>query len=62
MTKFFQNLSVNPKDVQNLKDLIPYSIGVDEEFNDYITLRKVNNGDPIGFFGDADDVGIEGSG
>ena len=58
MGKFFTNLSVNPKDVQTLKDLIPYSIDKDEEFQEYITLRKVNNGDPIGFFGDADDVGI----
>lgn len=62
MAKFFTNLSVNPKDVQTLKDLIPYSIDKDEEFQEYITLRKVNNGDPIGFFGDADDVGIKGSG
>lgn len=62
MAKFFENLSVNPKDVQTLKDLIPYSIDKDEEFQEYITLRKVVNGDPIGFFGDADEVGIQGSG
>lgn len=62
MAKFFTNLSVNQKDVQTLKDLIPYSIDKDEEFQEYITLRKVNNSDPIGFFGDADDVGFKGSG
>ena len=62
MSKFFTNLSVNPKDVQTLKELIPYSIDKDEEFQEYITLRKVKDGDPIGFFGDADEVGISGSG
>ena len=35
MGKFFTNLSVNPKDVQTLKDLIPYSIDKDEEFQEY---------------------------
>lgn len=62
MSKFLENLSVNPKDVQTLKELIPYSIDKDENFQDYTTLRKVKNGDPIGFIGEADAVGVEGSG
>lgn len=60
--KFFENLSVNPKDVTDLKELIPLSIDQDEDFQRFTRLRKVNNGDPLGYFGDMDDVGIAGSG
>ena len=60
--KFFENLSVNPKDVTDLKELIPLSIDQDEDFQRFTRLRKVKNGDPLGYFGDMDDVGIAGSG
>ena len=33
MANFFENISVNPKDVQDLKELIPLTINQDEEFN-----------------------------
>lgn len=47
MANFFENISVNPKDVQDLKELIPLTINQDEEFNKYTTLKKVKNGDPV---------------
>ncbi len=60
--KFFENLSVKPTDVADLKELIPLSIDQDEDFQNYTRLRKVNNGDPLGYIGDGDDVGKAGSG
>ncbi len=62
MSKVLANIEVHPKDVQTLKELIPYSIDKDEKFQEYTTVRKVKNGDPIGFIGDADAVGVKGSG
>lgn len=60
--KFFQNISVNPKDVTDLKDLIPLSIDQDEDFQRFVNLKKVKNGDPVAFLGLGDEVGIAGSG
>ena len=62
MTKFLENISVDPKDVTDLKELIPLSIDQDEDYNRYTTLKKVKNGDPVAFLGDGDDVGVAGSG
>lgn len=62
MSKFFQNISVNPKDVTDLKDLIPLSIDQDEDFQRFVSLKKVKNGDPVAFLGLGDEVGLAGSG
>lgn len=62
MANFFENISVNPKDVQDLKELIPLTINQDEDFNKYTALKKVKNGDPVAFIGDMDDVGVAGGG
>lgn len=62
MTKFFENIQINPKDITDLKELIPLSIDQDEDFQRYTTLRKVRNGDPVAFFGDMEDVGVKGAG
>lgn len=59
--KFFTNLSVAQKDIRDLKELIPMSIFQDENFTRFVTLRKVQNGDPIGLIGDLDDVGTAGA-
>lgn len=60
--KWFENISVNPKDVTDLKELIPLSIDQDEEYQRFTALKKVKNGDPVAFLGEGDDVGIAGSG
>ena len=62
MTKFFENISVNPEDVTDLKEVIPLSIDQDEDFQRFTHLMKVKNGDPVAFLGDMDDVGVKGSG
>lgn len=62
MTKFFENISVNPKDVTDLKEVIPLSIDQDEDFQRFTHLMKVRNGDPVAFLGEMDDVGVKGSG
>lgn len=60
--KFLENISVNPKDVTDLKELIPLSIDQDEDYQKFTALKKVKNGDPVAFIGDMDDVGVAGSG
>lgn len=62
MTKFLENISVNPADVKDLKEVIPLSIDQDEDFQRFTHLMKVKNGDPVAFLGNMDDVGIKGSG
>lgn len=62
MSKFFTNLVVEEKDIRDLRELIPMTIEQDEDFNRYVTLRKVQNGDPVGLIGDLDDVGTAGAG
>ena len=62
MTKWFENISVNPKDVTDLKELIPLSIDQDEDYQRFTALKKVRNGDPVAFLGEGDDVGLAGSG
>lgn len=59
--KFFTNLSVAQKDIRDLRELIPMSIFQDEDFNKFVTLRKVQNGDPVGLIGDMDAVGFAGA-
>lgn len=60
--KFFTNLSVAQKDIRDLRELIPMSIFGDEDFLKFVTLRKVDNGDPVGLVGDLDAVGLAGAG
>lgn len=62
MKKFFENITVNPKDVTDLKEVIPLSIDQDEDYQRFTALKKVKNGDPVAFFGDMEEVGIKGSG
>lgn len=62
MTKFFENISVNQKDITDLKELIPLSIYQDEDLMKFINLRKVVNGDPVAFYGGLEDVGVAGAG
>lgn len=40
MTKWFENISVNPKDVTDLKELIPLSIDQDEDYQRFTALKK----------------------
>ena len=62
MAKFFNNIDVTQKDIRDLRELIPMSIFQDEEFTKFVTLRKVQNGDPVGLIGDLDAVGLAGAG
>lgn len=62
MSKYFSNLSFNPKNIGNLKELISETPFLREKFLNYVTLRKVQNGDPIGLIGEMDAVGTAGAG
>lgn len=62
MAKQLSSIVMNSVNVENLRELILYSIDQDENFGDYIAIKKVNHGDPIGFIGDMNAIGKKGSG
>lgn len=62
MAKQLAQILMNPVNVESLTELIDYSIDVDENFNDYVEIKKVKDGDPIAFIGDLNDIGKEGAG
>lgn len=62
MGKFLENISFNPKDIADLKEIIPLSIEQDDDYQRFTALRKVKHGDPVAFIGDMEDVGRKGGG
>lgn len=62
MSKYLSNLDFNPKNIGNLKELISETPFLRENFLNYVTLRKVQNGDPVGLIGEMDAVGLAGAG
>ena len=58
---FLENLTINPENIRDLRELILVS----NEFKniaDYMRVDQVRNGDPVGLIGDLNDVGNAGSG
>lgn len=62
MAKQLANILMNPVNVQNLSELINYSVDVDENFHDYVEIKKVKHGDPIAFIGELNAIGKKGAG
>nr|DAN89883.1 MAG TPA: major capsid protein [Caudoviricetes sp.] len=59
---WFKNITVSNQAIEDLRELIPLSIMQDEDFNRFITLMPAVHGERMGFIGDMNDVGINGSG
>lgn len=62
MSKYFDKIVQSPVNVERLADLVQYSFDVDENFADYVELKKVKDGDPIGYIGDLETIGKKGAG
>lgn len=62
MAKYLNNLILNEKDVNNLRELINLTVLQDEDFRKYTRIVAANDGDPLGFIGDMADVGWAGGG
>ena len=60
MAKQLAQILMNPVNVEDLTELIDYSIDVDENFQDYVELKKVKDGDPIAFIGELNAIGKAG--
>lgn len=62
MAKYLNNLVLEEKDVNNLRELVNLTVLQDEDFAKFTRLVNANNGDPLGFIGDMNDVGWAGGG
>lgn len=58
----FEELVLSKPEKLALSELIQKTILTDEDFNKYVKVMRVNNGDPLSYIGDMDDVGRAGSG
>lgn len=62
MAKILNNLILEEKDVQSLQELIQLSVLQDEDYRKYTRIVAANDGDPVGYIGDMNDVGKAGAG
>lgn len=60
--KQLENFVLQPENLESIKDAIEQTFFKEENFNDFITLVKVKDGDPIATIGQMDMVGEQGSG
>lgn len=62
MSKLFDKFVLSPENLGSIRDAIQETLFGDENFNQYVTLAKVKQGDPIALIGDLEMVGKKGSG
>lgn len=62
MSKLFDKFTLSPENLSGIRDAIQETLFKDENFNKYVTIAKVKEGDPIALIGDLEMVGKAGSG
>lgn len=62
MAKQLANILMQPVNVESLTDLIDFSVDIDEEFNNYVEIKRVKDGDPVAFIGELQAIGKKGAG
>lgn len=62
MATLFEKLTLNNENLGSIRDAVQETLFNDEQFNRYVTIAKVKNGDPIALIGDLEMVGKKGSG
>lgn len=58
----FDKLTLEPWNLDSLRDAVQETFFQDEDFNTYVNVRRVKNDDPIALIGELDMVGKKGSG
>lgn len=62
MAKYLNNLVLEEKDVNNLRELINLTVLQDEDYAKFTRIVSAKEGEPLGFIGDMNDVGWTGGG
>lgn len=62
MAKLFDKFILSPENLEGIRAAIQETLFGDENFNQYVTIAKVKNGDPIALIGELEMVGKAGSG
>lgn len=62
MATLFEKLTLNNENLGSIRDAVQETLFNDENFNQYVSIVKVKNGDPIALIGDLEMVGKKGSG
>ena len=62
MATLFEKLILNNENLGSIRDAVQETLFNDENFNQYVTIAKVKNGDPIALIGELEMVGKKGSG
>ena len=62
MANLFDSFVLNPENLGSIRDAVQETLLNDENFNQFVTLARVKEGDPIALIGELDMVGKKGSG
>lgn len=62
MPTLFDKFILSPENLEGIRAAIQETLFGDENFNQYVTIAKVKNGDPIALIGELEMVGKTGSG
>ena len=62
MAKYFQNIPLEPANLESLRDAIIKKVIEDEDLRRVVTIKRVKNGDPLAIIGEMDAVGHAGAG
>ena len=62
MAKYFQNIPLEPANLESLRDAIIKKVLDDEDIRRVVTIKRVKNGDPLAVIGEMDAVGHAGAG
>ena len=62
MASFLENLTLEPENIRDLRQLINLDTLRDERIQDYFRVVSARNGDPVGLIGKGDPIGAAGCG
>lgn len=62
MTKLFDKWVLEPENLASIRDAVQETLYNDVDFNRFVSIRKVKNGDPIALIGEMEMVGKSGGG
>ena len=62
MAKYFQNIPLQPENLESLREAVIKKVLDDEDIRNVVTIKRVKNGAPLAVIGEMDAVGHAGAG
>lgn len=62
MAKYFQNIPLQPENLESLRDAVIKKVLDDEDLRRVVTIKRVRSGEPLAIIGEMDAVGHAGAG